>query len=501
MSPSPGHRRPFIYSFLAGALLPLGFAPFGSWPLVPLSLWLLFRLARGRSAASAGRLGYVYGLGYFGVGVSWVQICIHDFGLPSYAFSGGMTLLFIAFLASFPALALLLARTLTHSPQLLGWLAWPACWTGFEWLRSFVLTGFPWLSLGYSQTDGPLGGLAPIIGVYGIGLLLVLMAGRLATFTPSFRGSISTLATIALPLLVAWQLGAVAFTHATGQTLKVSLVQGNIGQSQKWEPRQRQATLDLYRDLSLPEIGRDVVLWPETAIPAFQVQVEDYIRALQAAAEPAGTTLMVSMPYLSRDAESYFNSIIALGPEPETYFKQHLVPMGEYLPFNAWLRPWLTFLNIPMSSFTPGPRDQTPIRARGVRLGVTICYEDVFPEQLNRDLPEAGLLVNVSNDAWFGDSLAPHQHLQIARMRSLETGRWLLRATNTGISAIIGPDGRVVDALPQFRAGVLRGEVEARQGATPFVRFGRWPVLLAALLMGLAARWLSRPQAIQASSV
>lgn len=477
-----------VLALILGGLLPLAFAPFKLWPLLPLVLARLFQLCRECVWKRAAVLGYGFGLGYFGVGVSWVQIVIHDFGLPSYLFSGGLTLLFVGFLALFPAGALGLGAWLCADPARRAWLAWPAAWVLAEYLRTFIFTGFPWLLLGHSQTEAPLGALAPWMGSYGLSLILLLGAGGLSRLAVKRSAALAAAGFWLAAFGVSWALSGIEWTAPAGRSLSVSLVQGNVPQSRKWAPEERLATLDRYRELTLPEFGRDLVIWPETAIPAFQVAVEDYLRELQAAADPAGTTLMVSMPYLDPDGRRYYNGIIALGPEPETYFKRHLVPMGEYLPFDAWLRPLLRFWAIPMSAFTPGPAEQVPIRAAGVSLGVSICYEDAFPGEIFSDLPEAALLVNVSNDAWFGDSLAPHQHLQIAQMRARESERWLLRATNTGISAVIDPEGRVRQSLPQFETGVLRAEAEPRLGLTPYLRWGEIPVGLAIVLLVLLAR-------------
>jgi len=477
--------------FLAGVIFPFSLAPFGLWPLALLSLAVPCARLAGQSPGEAFRSGWAWGFGAFGVGVSWVQVCIHDFGLPNYAFSVGLTLVFVAFLSIFPAAAGWLAARLSPAggwPRLL--LAWPAAFVLFEWARGWVLTGFPWAWVGYSQGDGPLAGLAPVVGTLGLSLACCVLTGAWVAAARSrpWRGGLAAGGLTLTLLLAAWVSGLQAFTTPTGQSLSVSLVQGNVTQGRKWDPDQRGPTLDLYRNLTLPEFGRDLIVWPETAIPAFQVEVMDWLRELQDHAVAGDTALLVGLPYLERSGHAYFNAVVALGPQPESYFKRHLVPAGEYLPFEPWLRPWLTFMDIPMSSFSPGPAQQDPMRVGEVILALSICYEDAFPAQFIRDLPEAGLLVNVSNDAWFGDTLAPHQHLQIARMRALETGRAMARATNTGISALIGPRGEPIALSRQFEQVVLRGDLPVYSGATPYVRFGNLPVGLAvAGMLGAAA--------------
>ncbi|HAZ60077.1 MAG TPA: apolipoprotein N-acyltransferase [Gammaproteobacteria bacterium] len=477
-------------SFFAGTLFPFALAPFGLWPLALVSLAVPgLRLVR-QTPREAFRSGWAWGVGAFGVGVSWVQVVIHDFGLPNYVFSVGLTLVFVFFLALFPAAAGWLAARLSPAGSSIRLVvAWPAAFVLCEWVRGWILTGFPWAWVGYSQSEGPLASLAPVIGTLGLSLAVVtLTAAWVRTaLTRQHRDAIAAgVLTLALAL-AAWLAGTVAWTVPTGRSLSVSLVQGNVTQARKWDPGQRGPTLSLYRELTLPEIGRDLIVWPETAVPAFQVEVMDWLRELQGHAVAGNSTLLVGLPYLERGGKAYFNAVVALGSQPETYFKRHLVPAGEYLPLEAWLRPWLTFMDIPMSSFSPGPERQTPMKVGDITLAVSICYEDAFPGRFIQDLPAAGLLVNVSNDAWFGDTLAPHQHLQIARMRALETGRAMARATNTGISALIGPDGGLIARSRQFEQEVLRGDLPVYTGATPYVRLGNLPVALLVIAMLAAA--------------
>jgi apolipoprotein N-acyltransferase len=481
--PRPSHTT--LAALLAGALFPLSLAPFGLWPLALVSLALPCALLATQSPAAAFRTGWLWGLGAFGVGVSWVQVCIHDFGLPSYAFSGGLTALFVAFLALFPGLAGWIAARLSPRVGVRRVLAWPAGFVLAEWIRGWILTGFPWAWAGYSQGDAPLAPLAPVIGTLGLSLILCVVVALLVELGQRRdRAALLQAAVFLGLLLVGTGLASrQQWTWPTGKQVTVSIIQGNVAQSRKWDPERRQPTLDLYRNLTLPEFGRDLIVWPETAVPAFQVEVMEWLRELHEQARASDSALLIGLPYLERSGKAYFNAVVALGPQPEAYFKRHLVPGGEYLPLEGLLRPWLTFMDIPMSSFSPGPAVQEPIAVGEVRLGLSICYEDAFPGEFIRDLPEAGLLVNVSNDAWFGDSLAPHQHLQIARMRALETGRALVRATNTGVSALIGADGQPIALSRQFEEEVLRGEVPVMTGATPYVRVGNLPVALLVLLM------------------
>jgi apolipoprotein N-acyltransferase len=476
---------------IAGLALPLAYAPFGAWPLAFLSQAVLYRCWLGANPGRACRRGWLYGLGMFGAGTSWVQVSIHQFGLPVYAFSAGMTVLFVLFFALYPALVGYAARRwINVSPcrQLL--VVLPVTWTLGEWLRGFVLTGFPWLTLGYSQIDGPLAAWAPVLGVFGVSLMTALAAGAVAALPDTPKPAVATVTGIALGSLL---LARTVWTEAQGDPLSVTLVQGGIEQSIKWEPEKRQLTLDRYAALTEPHWGAGIVLWPETALPAFHSQLADYLGAMDRRARAANTALLIGIPYdlheAGRYAGRYYNSIVGLGTATGRYDKRHLVPFGEFLPLKELLAPMLSFLEIPMSDFTAGAAKQAPLLVAGDHaIGASICYEDAFGEEVIDALPAAALLVNVSNDAWFGDSIAPHQHLEMARMRAAETGRYLLRATNNGVSAIIDPAGRLLARSPQFTAHALTGEVRAQTGATPYVRSGNGPVVTILLLGLLLAR-------------
>lgn len=470
----------------AGAAMPLAFAPVGLFPLAVLSQAVLYFGWRNATPARAFWRGWLYGVGQFGVGVSWVQVSIHQFGLPVLVFSVAVTTLFVAILALYPALVGWAGRRwFTRSPhwQLLA--VMPALWTLGEWLRGWLFTGFPWLNLGYSQIDSPLSALAPLAGVYAVSFAAALSAGALVLLLAERLRPLAV-------LVVVWGVAAILSTlqwssPITGP-LSVTLIQGGIEQSLKWDPALRDHTLNLYQSLTEPHWGSDIIIWPETAIPAFGSEVKGFLAALHERAETRGSALLTGIAIDERDGagglKDYFNSIIALGRSVGRYDKRHLVPLGEYPPLEPVLMPLLQALTIPMSDFTAGAPEQPPITAAGLKVGASVCYEDAFGEEVIDTLPEAGLLVNVSNDAWFGDSLAPHQHLEIARMRAKETGRYLLRATNTGISAIIGPQGRVIARSPQFEPHALSGQISGYEGATPYVRVGNWVivVVLTALL-------------------
>ncbi|MDR3300406.1 MAG: apolipoprotein N-acyltransferase [Candidatus Accumulibacter sp.] len=481
---------------LLGAASVFAFAPFGGFPIVWLTLGGLYALlgtaADKRVPAREGALlGGLFGLGGFLAGVSWIFVSLSTFGGMPTAIAAFATLLFCAGMALYPALAGALFARLAPPP---GWrraLVFAALWTLSEWLRGWVLTGFPWLAAGYAQTPpSPLAGFAPIVGVYGVSLLTALTGAFLAEI---FRGGrqkgTRPQTAVVTVLLAALFCGGVAlsghaWTTPQGQLTRVALLQGNIAQDDKWLSEKLEQSLLAYYYLTRDNPARLTVL-PEAALPMFYSDVpEDYLDAMnQFAARQDGDLLF---GIVTGDWSQYANSAVSLGVSgSQRYDKSHLVPFGEFVPPGfAW---FLDMVHIPMSGFTPGRKTQAPFLIDGQRIAVNICYEDAFGEEIIGALPEATILLNISNMAWFGNSLAPAQHLQIARMRALETGRMILRATNTGMTAIIGADGVVQAALPPFTRAALTGDVQGYAGETPYTRWGNWlTVGIAFLLLAFA---------------
>ncbi|MDR1935622.1 MAG: apolipoprotein N-acyltransferase [Candidatus Accumulibacter sp.] len=481
-----------------GAASVTAFAPFGAFPVLWLTLGGLYALLgaaadRQAPAREGALLGGLFGLGGFLAGVSWIFVSLGTFGgmpLPLAAFA---TLLFCAAMALYPALA---GALFTRLAPPTGWrraLVFAALWTLAEWLRGWVLTGFPWLAAGYAQTPpSPLAGFAPIAGVYGVSLLSALSGALLAEIALSGHQQetrpAAALAALALAavILAGAALSGREWTAPQGKTTRVALLQGNIAQDDKWLPEKLTESLLAYYYLMRDHPARLTVL-PEAALPMFLGDVpEDYLEAMgQLAARQDGDLLF---GVVTGDWSRYANSAVSLGVSGEQrYEKSHLVPFGEFVPPGfAW---FLDLAYIPMSSFTPGEKTQAPFLIDEQKIAVNICYEDAFGEEIIRALPDATLLLNLSNMAWFGDSLAPAQHLQIARMRALETGRMILSVTNTGITAIIGADGAVQAALPPFTRAALTGDVQAYAGSTPFVRWGNGlAVGVSFLLLAFARR-------------
>ena len=482
----------------AGALTVAGFAPPALFPLPFLTLaGLLLLWRRAATPQAAFRTGFAFGAGLFGVGASWVYVSLHDFGMMPAPLAAIGTLAYCAILALYPAAAGWCLARLRLDRAVSALLAFPALWTIFEWLRGWIFTGVSWLALGYSQVDSPLAGLAPVAGTYGVSFVTALCAGLLVIV---ISGSRKARLAGGLALVFAFGLGQllkqIAWTSPQGTPLKVALLQGNIPQDLKFQPDQYATTLATYKRLIEASQGQLIVL-PETAIPRFLDAVDPgYLKDIARIAVERHADVLFGVPIRDREGR-YFNSVVSVGASPsQRYDKAHLVPFGEFVPPGfGWV---VKTFAIPLSDFSLGPKNPKPLALAGQLVAPNICWEDAFGEEIIRQLPAATLLVNVSNVAWFGDSLAPAQHLQISRMRAIETGRTMLRATNTGVTAIIDPRGRVVARLPQFAEGILVGEVRGYVGASPYVRFGNVPIVLICLAviaaLALRARRVGRAE-------
>lgn len=478
-------------AFGAGALSVPAYAPLSLFPLAILAFavlaWCVSRAADRRDAVLAG---FAFGLGLFTCGIGWIFVALHRFGAMPAWLAAPVTLLFAAYLALFPAFAT--GSTARFAPGV-RWIALPAAWTLAEWLRGWLFTGFPWLALGYSQVPAsPFAGFAPVLGVYGVTFVTALAASGLAAVVlrhrPRHAGAV-----VAILVAAGLGLGAVAWTRPLGAPLDVTLVQGNIAQDMKFREDTLVRTLVFYEN-AVARATTLLVILPETALPLFLHELPaDYLDRLASSAKARGADVVVGVfENEPRGTDRVFNAVTTLGTAPQQHYrKSHLVPFGEFIPLKALLAPVINdWLHIPLSDQTRGDARQTPLAVAGQRVAVDICYEDVFGEEIARQLPEATLLANVTNDAWYGESWAAEQHMQISQMRALETGRWMLRATNTGVTAVIDETGRVRASLPQFRADTLVATVQGREGATPFVRGGNVLVVLlaAGLLAGVAWR-------------
>ena len=486
-------------ALIAGSFFPLAFAPFDLFPAAVIAPALLFLLWLDIPPRKAMRRGFVFGIGMFGVGVNWVFVSMYEYGEVSLPLSLFLTACLVAFLSLFPAfLGYVLARFYNgagaRATALRLALIFPAGWLLFEWIRGWFLTGFPWLNLGYSQLETPLAGLAPLGGVYFVSLAVALSAGWLALLIRAENHRSRAVAAIAL--LVLWggaaALNAVTWTQASGEPLRVTLLQGDIPQDIKWLWDMRQPSIELYTALTREHWDSQLIVWPESALPEMYDEAKDLLDGLEQEARAHHSDLLIGVLYEDAASGRYYNSMVSVGSGRQFYHKHHLVPFTEYLPLQNVLGGIVDFMQVPMSDFSAGPAVQAPLAVAGQRAGISICYEDAFGEEVIRELPKATLLVNVSNDAWFGRSIAPQQHLQIARMRALETGRPLLRATNTGMTAIVDARGRLQAVAPQFTAYALTGEAQPMQGMTPYARFGNYPVVILSTILFIAAGWRVR---------
>lgn len=504
----------------AGLVNTFAFAPY-DWHTLPLLTLTLLAVAlrHSPSPAQAAWLAYCYGLGWFGLGVSWVHVSIATFGgMPLIASLSIMALL-VAYLSLFPALAAWLAARLAKGQSSYWPLLLAICWTFTENLRSWVFSGFPWLSVGYSQTDGLLGSYAPLVGETGITFILVFAAGSFAALwlkhsKPDGQNSRSShiqLAVAVLLLALTPALNLFKGWQPTGTQVSVALVQGNIRQELRWAPEQELPTMKKYMQLTRPQMANRLVIWPEAAIPQLEPDAQAYLFNLDMLAFDNQAAVITGILDLKRNGDAY-NGMIVVGDTGvkgqiyhyEThnrYQKHHLLPIGEFVPFERFLRDVAPFFDLPNSSFARGQWLQPNLQAKGYQLLAALCFEIAFPRQIGANFTaDTDFLLTVSNDAWFGDSHGPWQHLEIARMRALEFGRPLLRATNNGVTAAVGADGQVLGQLPQFQDGVLTLDVPLTQGRTLYSLLGDWPLYILCLVAAAVLIWRQRQQSAPAEA-
>lgn len=477
----------FIIALITGSGFGFSLAPYYLWPLALFSVMALYALLVSEESGRRGFwIGWIYGFGTWAVGAFWLYNSIHEYGaIPAwlaYLMIGAMALIMGLFHAFF---AWGFVRFLGRQP-----LAFASFWVIQEWLKTWLLSGFPWLFVGYAFTEQTLiNGLAPVLGVFGISFVAVLFA---ASVVELFRHKVTFIGLSILALLASFALGFIEWVKPTGDKLSVSLVQGNIPQDLKWLTEYRVRTLEIYENLSKNEWGQDLVIWPEAAIPMFHDEAIPFITGVIDHARKNDSTWITGLIY--RNLKNYdkshrayppiYNSMAVFGESQALYKKQRLVPFGEYIPFEGLfnLLPNLTNMQGAMS-ISRGPKNQKPFTVKGQNIGAAICYEVAYPQTTRQNAKNTNFLLTISNDAWFGSSSGPWQHLQMVQMRSLETGRYFVRATNTGVTAIINQKGKIISQIPQFERTVLRGQVQSMSGVTPFVRFGSYPILILSVLI------------------
>lgn len=473
--------RSNLIAILLGALCVLGFSPYYIFPASLISVaGLCYLWAKADAPVTAWILGFSYGLGLYCVGIYWIYISLHTFGGMPWWFAGFCTFCLCAFMALFVALVGFFSKKL-GSP----FVSIPVLWGLSDWVRSWIFTGFPWLTMGYSQVPhSPLAGYMPIVGVYGVSVISVFIAALIGYWLANPQQSLAfkrnTIAALTLILVAGLILKAVEWTSPIGKPISVALLQGNIAQDEKWSSEAAQATIDQYMQMIIASKAQ-LIVTPETALPVISSQLDSSIQdALSTKANQNGGAMIVGMVEYDDKTHAYFNSAISYGNTPsQAYSKNHLVPFGEFIPLKqvfGWI--YRDYLNIPLSDLSRGGTQQMPMNLVGQKIAVNICYEDVFGEEITRQLPAATLLVNMTNDAWYGQSYAADQHMQFSQARALETGRMMLRATNTGATAAIDQHGYVLAHTPHFTKATLNVLAQGFAGSTPYVAYGNWPFIV-----------------------
>jgi apolipoprotein N-acyltransferase len=491
----------------AGALVPLSLAPFGFWPLGMLAVAVWFWVLR-QPDIRPWLAGWLFGVGKYAVGASWIYVSIHVYGDAPPLLAGFLVALFVAGLGLFTLANAVAFAQVRGAGVVADALCFAVLYVVFEWVRTWFLTGFPWLLLGYAHLETPLSGLAPVGGMLLVSLVVALTGTLLVVLVelrrarpgaqvdeaqvdewPAAHRLVRGYLPVALLLVLPWLVGFAAAGITWVAPLErhtVALVQGNVDQSVKWDPEESQRIIDTYVSLSEPHWDAQALIWPEAAITLLEHEAASLLAALDSRGHAAGAAVLVGLPRVERlpgGGLEFHNAARVLGTGSGLYLKRRLVPFGEYVPLEGWLRGLIAFFDLPMSGFTPGAWAQPLLDLGGPRGVMAICYEVVYPDLVREQADRADVLLTISNDTWFGASAGPWQHLEMAQMRALENGRWMLRGTNNGITAIIDHHGRIRARLPQFEAGVLRGEWWAMQGTTPYTRLGYLPVSGSALVL------------------
>jgi apolipoprotein N-acyltransferase len=493
------NRWHYLIAFLSGASLTLSFAPF-EWRFIAIvaPAILFFLLHQANTYKHHLKLSYLFAVGMFGTGISWLFYSMYFFADAHFLLAGGFTLLFVVLIS----LTFLLLGTLTYrlqqSPVFLKLILFlPASWVLIEWFRNWFVTGFPWLYLGYSHIDNWLINIAPITGSLGVSMISSILSGALVLIIiGQQKQRIMAVVITATILGTSYSLGKIEWTTPIYNPIKVSLLQGNIPQEEKWLPKSLQPTLDLYQDMTAESWDSDLIIWPETAIPGyFRDHMDDIIQPLQSQLEDTQTDLLIGGFYYNESGTpGSENSILAITSGYRSiYSKQHRVPFSEYIPFLSHLR-WLNkWIQLPYDSVKKGT-GSTTLQVAGVTARMSVCYEDAYGDETIKGLPEANILINVSNDGWFTGSIEPQQHMEIARMRAVETGRYMLRGTNIGVSGIIDQKGKIIATAPAYITTIIDGEAQPYTGATPYVRVGNWLIIIISSALVLFGLFLSARQ-------
>jgi apolipoprotein N-acyltransferase len=479
-------HKTLALSAFAGVLYPLGFAPFSWWPLSVLSVALVFHLWSRADRATALWSAGIYGLCVYGVGVSWVYVSMVNFGnmLPVMAvfavilFALVLTLYFIAPIFLYTLLAPGVCTR--HRVTIL----LPILWVVFEWLRGILFTGFAWLYLGYTGVDTWVSGWATIAGVSAVSFVFACVAGQLVYVYQAGKAAyVRSIVAVLILVAISWGLQSLRWVEQSGEALNISLVQANISLAEKWQPESRESLMQTYLAASRAIHKADLIVWPEASLPMILDEVPNsYLSDLRNL--NASLVFGVVEREIANSRVNLYNSLVVVNAQNDssqplqTYKKRHLVPFGEFFPLKPLLGWIFSTFDIPMADFTSGGYMQGNVLVNGVKMLPTICYEDAYPEDWRRQIADAGVILNISEDAWFGDSLAPHQRLQMARMRAIEFQRPVIRASNSGLSTVIDARGQIDAISPQFEPDIFSSQVIPMQGETPYTSFGQWPLWL-----------------------
>ncbi|MCW8385355.1 apolipoprotein N-acyltransferase [Fluoribacter dumoffii] len=473
-----GYIKYFLV-FIAGLLAPFGFAPFHIPGLTLISLAFFYSSLQNCSRKQALSLGFFYGIGYFGFGVSWVIVSIHDYGQLNYFLSGLVTLIFIMYLSLFPALVAYFYKLLEfQNRKLLSLTLFCVLWCLSEYCRANLFTGFPWLFVGTPLIDTPIKYITPVLGVYGLSLLCVLIATLLTlAVAPNTPKRPHYLIAIVLILISPMLCKNVSWSQIKYEPISIGAVQANLSMRDKWDETLFWNLLKYYENAINKLLGKQLIILPESAIPLPASYLDKYLLNLNNKALKAKSALMLGILQPTNDRETnYYNSVITLGQAKGKKLKRQLVPFGEYIPkplvtINRWL-------NLPEPNLLPGKRKQSLIRIENRPIASLICYEIAYPEILREQMPKAQWIVSISDNGWFGHSLAGYQQLQMAQILSLLTGRYQVVVNNDGLSSVIDANGDIIDSLPPFSSGLLQSSIFPAEGLTPWIIWQEYPSLI-----------------------
>lgn len=487
-----------IMAFIAGGLFILAFAPLHWYLFGFIAPALLLYSWKNATPKQAFWRGFIFGLGEFTIGTSWIYISIHKFGNATVFLAGLITALFIIFMSTYPALqGYVFSKCFRHKTLLQRCLfGFPSTWVIFEYLRAYLFTGFPWLLLGYSQTTTILSGYAPLISVFGISLIVSILSGAMIAliYSKKISHKIFSGTLILIFVAVSIPLYSHTWTVPNKKSLSVALVQGNIPQSLKWDAAETQKTIKKYINATRPYWNSALIIWPEGAVPIVSNQATYLIQQLDQIAKLHNAALIFGIPGTNANQSKFYNSVMTVGNGHGTYFKRHPVPFGEYTPLKPIFQKTMNYFDIPMSDLSKGPKQQALLYVDGIAIAPFICYEITYPKEVITYAIGSQLLITVNDDSWFGDSLAQPQQIQMAKMRAIETGRPILYVSNTGITAIIGADGKILQKIPENRLAVLSGNVHPRTGNTPLMIYRFYPLYILVLLFFAAGLYNYRPK-------